>query len=173
MIQDTGYTLWLVPKDLELKKLLQEIILRLSQEHRSEPFSPHITLVSLPKASEGEALEITRAVLKIFEETPITFSSINSHHIYFQAFFLEVQDKEELKKLHRESCRLANIPHYDYHPHLSLIYDDLKKEEVEIMKQEILPELSSYNLFSKNFPFELELWKTEGYASEWVKVKYD
>ena len=95
MIQDTGYTLWLVPKDLELKKSLQEIILRLSQEHRSELFSPHITLVSLPEASEREAIDLTRAILKIFEETPITFSSINSHHIYFQAFFLEVNYKEE------------------------------------------------------------------------------
>jgi 2'-5' RNA ligase len=122
-----GYALWLTPKEPGYSLLAGEIY-RLSQEHSTPRFDPHITLLSRIALPEEIALAKSATLKRILKPFRIELGEIGYHDEYFRCLFVTVFADSSISRARQAACRVFARQNTPYMPHLSLVYGKLPVE---------------------------------------------
>jgi 2'-5' RNA ligase len=164
MTESATYSLWLEPSGKMAYKL-QERIKKLSKEHGTPLFSPHVTLLGGVQATETEMIPLADTLSSYVEPFELELTKAGYLDTFYQSLFIHVKETSELKELRRNACRLFNIEEEEYMPHLSLLYGDLSQKQKEKILNMIERE------FYISFPVEqILLMHTNGKPDKWRKV---
>ena len=161
---ESTYSLWLQPSgDIAYK--LQERIKKLSKEHGTPQFSPHVTLLGSLNASENELIPLTNTLASSVAPFELELTKAGYLDTFYQSLFIHVKDNSTLKQLRAKACQLFDRNEEDYMPHLSLLYGDLSRNQ----KEKIL------NMIGREFFItftvkSIVLMKTDGKPKDWKKA---
>ena len=134
MTRSKGYSLWFMPCG-EVRELLAQTILRLSKEHSTPRFEPHVTLLGELLLSEEETLSQTLRLSSLIRPQGIRLGPVDYLDEYFRCLFVRVEETEAIMNANASARTLFNC-HQDprYIPHLSLLYGRLAPD----VKQRII-----------------------------------
>lgn len=164
MANRATYSLWLEPSG-QISFKLQERIKKLSKEHDTPLFSPHVTLLGGVKSTETEMIPLTNTLASYVEPFELELTKAGYLDTFYQSLFIHVKETDELKKLRKNACRLYDIEDDGYMPHLSLLYGNFSQKK----KEEILNMIGRE--FYIRFPVEkISLMQTDGKPDKWQKV---
>lgn len=160
-----GYALWLVPDEPAFSRLASEIS-RLSREHSTRRFEPHITLLGGIALLEENVLAKSASLARILKPFQIELGEIGFLDEYFRCLFVSVVAGPSITRAHRTACRIFARHKPSYMPHVSLVYGNLPME----IKHRIATGLSS--LQGKAFQVRrLTLYGTSGPVRQWKWIK--
>lgn len=165
MTKSAKYSLWLEPSgDIAYK--LQERIKKLSKEHETPVFSPHVTLLGTLYSSETELIPLANTLASSVAPFELKLTKAGYLDNFYRSLFIHVEENSTLTELRKNACRLFDCGNQEeYMPHLSLLYGALSPKE----KEKIL------NMIGREFFIEfpvksMVLMRTDGQPSEWKKV---
>jgi 2'-5' RNA ligase len=160
-----GYALWLTPEE-PIYSLLAGEIYRLSQEHSTPPFEPHITLLSRIALPEENALAKTATLARIVKPFRIELGEIGYLDEYFRCLYVAVVADPSILRARQAACRVFARQNTPYMPHLSLVYGKLLVE----FKRRVATGTSS--LPSRPFQVSrLTLYRVGGPVRQWKCIK--
>lgn len=186
----SGYSLWVVPPPgSKEEEFLCSLIRAIAEEDPAAlaagcpVFSPHLTLLAGLPSGLSEAGVIS-AVEEVLQDLPsagfeLRFSSVEARPQYFQCV-LAVADKEPALMAANNALQSAFGLSYSYFPHLSLAYGEnsklpmsereriAEKADEQLRAAASSPSPSPAVLHFRS-PF-VEVWRTEGTVSDWVKL---
>lgn len=127
----SGHSLWLIPEE-GTNSRLRKLILKLSRQHRSIPFAPHITLLGELPGEAYSLITTLRNQISELSSFKLSVQGVRGEDVYFRNLYLEIRASTELVTLNR-TLRDRYQHHLDrsYHPHLSLLYHDLQADQRE------------------------------------------
>ncbi len=121
------YALWVMPSGETYLNLKNEI-LRLSKEHNTVDFEPHVTII-------GGLIGEEAVLIKKMEEFRSTLSfevslrGLQHSDEYFKCIFLECERSRGLANLNQKAKILfGRLNDPEFKPHLSLLYAKLEPE---------------------------------------------
>ena len=166
MTEAKGYSLWLMPSG-EVRDGLSRIISRLSREHSTPEFEPHVTLLGSLMQSEEEALSMTSRLASLIQPYEMTLASVGYLEAYFRCLFVKVGETEQVMEA---NLRARNVfsrqQDPEYMPHLSLMYGSLPVE----LKKEIIAKIG--NAFDMSFEVRsIHLCSTNGEPKDWYRLE--
>lgn len=161
----TKYSLWLEPSG-EIAFKLQERIKKLSKEHGTPLFSPHVTLLGGVNSSETELVPLANTLASSVEPFELKLTKAGYHNNFYQSLFIHVEQSNQLKELRNNACRLFDCGNReDFMPHLSLLYGELSQKQKERILNMVGRE------FFIRFPVKnIMVMQTEGTPDQWRKV---
>ena len=156
------YSIWLMPDNIATERF-QKVIASLSETHQSPIFTPHITLLSgMQEVNDLHFYKISvlAALTQVFDVLVGEWSSTN---LYFRALFLHTKPSELLNKLQSEVAAIFSEVEYEFNPHLSLLYADLKEDDTSVdVSKEVFA-----NMFQA---VSIAVVQTEGEVEDWKIV---
>ncbi len=161
-----SYALWLIP-DGEVRRRLARTIRRLSREHSTPVFAPHITLASGIVAPAREAASKSAQLAKSLRPLRLRLTYLDSCQEYFRCLFLKVAPTPQLARAYKQARKIfGQRERRTYLPHVSLVYGDLSLAT----KRKIA--LSLVRRFDLDFEVRrLRVVVIQGPPSEWRRVK--
>lgn len=159
-----GYSLWLVPSDEEYVAV-HKTIRELSQQHNTQPFEPHITLLG---KLQGDCQEISNVSNRLASQVPplqVRTLGVDSSEEYFRCIFLDLERTPGLlraNRLAREFFGRETDPLYKPHASLLYAYLDCATRSACISEVSFRPKLHCTTL---------QLVRTEGEPKDWNKVQ--
>ncbi len=117
------YTLWIVPP-LDIKNILEKIILDLSKTYGGPSFEPHMTLLGDIETSEKAILEGTKALASRINAFQLVLGEVSFSTTYFQNVFVRVKSSAKLMEANLASKQIFNMENSLFMPHISLLYGD-------------------------------------------------
>jgi 2'-5' RNA ligase len=165
MKKSAKYSLWLEPSG-NIAYKLQERIKKLSKEHGTPVFPPHVTLLGTLYSSETELVPLAKTLVSSVAPFELRLTKAGYLNTFYRSLFIHVEENNTLTELRKNACRLFDCGgQEEYMPHLSLLYGDLTQKE----KEKIL------NMIGREFFIEfpvksLVLMQTNGKPSEWRKI---
>lgn len=166
MAKAKGYSLWLRPFG-NLAFSLQRRIEKLSREHNTPIFEPHVTLLGGLDRTEAELNQFTDMLAHTLDPFDIVLTRAQIGDDFFHSVFIEVQKTKELVHAHQTAAHVFDEDEEadHYHPHLSLLYGNLE----HATKERILNKMGRE--FHLRFTAQnLLLVRTEGEPGEWEKI---
>lgn len=122
------FSLWLMPKG-EIAGELGALIMRLSREHSTPAFKPHVTLIGgidLPSATAIARADELAAKIKPFD---VTLGHLEHRDHYFRCVFIKAEQTKPLMKANSTARAFFGQRRREaYMPHLSLIYGNLDSQ---------------------------------------------
>lgn len=160
-----GYALWLVPGQPAFS-ILASAISRLSREHSTPRFGPHITLLGRIVLPEAKALAKSASLASILEPFRFQLGNIGFLDENFRCLFITVVADHHISSACRTACRTFTRHGAPYMPHMSLVYGRLPPET----KQKLATDFSwlSGRAFRVH---QLMLWRVDGPVCQWKPVK--
>ena len=161
-----SYALWLIP-DGEACRRLARTIRRLSREHSTPVFAPHITLAGSIVAPAREVAAKTAQLAKSLRPLRLRLTHLDSRQEYFRCLFVRVARTSPLVRAHQKAKEVFGLRgRRAFLPHVSLVYGDLSRAA----KREITSSLG------RRFALEFEVRRLrivaiQGPPSEWRWVK--
>lgn len=160
-----GYALWLVPGHPAFS-ILAGTISRLSREHSTPRFEPHITVLGRIALQEEKALAKSAFLARILEPFRFELGGIGFLDEYFRCLFATVVAGHAISRTYRAACRIFTRQNGPYMPHMSLVYGKLPLET----KRKMATDLSW--LSGRAFWFhQLMLWRVGGPVGQWKPIK--
>jgi 2'-5' RNA ligase len=160
-----GYALWLTPAEPIFSRCARKIS-RLSREHSTPRFEPHVTLLSRILLPEEKALAKSASLAGTLKPTGIELGEVSHLDEYFRCLFITVVPVGSIIKARRAACRVFGRQNSAYTPHVSLLYGKLPAET----RKTIATGLSS--LAGKNFHMRsLALCRVSGPPREWKCIR--
>ena len=154
------YCIWLTIDSIRLRK----IILNLAQKYHGPIFQPHLTLIGRTNVSLNILKSATYSFANDFNLSNVQGINTNFTNEYFQSYYIEIKEKQILTQLHKTMCESLNINcDKNYLPHISLMYNNISKEEKE---QIILP-------FDYDKPFDfrsIQITDCDGEVENWKPI---
>jgi 2'-5' RNA ligase len=161
-----GYALWLTPEE-PAHDLLASQIARLSQEHSTPRFEPHITLVAGITLPEEEIQAKSVALAKTIRPFQIEMGKIGYTDEYFRCIFVHVVPTNRIINTHQAALQAFSLrDDKPYMPHISLAYGKLDPETKKRISAAIEP------MQGQTFKVcGFTLWRVAGTPTEWKKIK--
>ena len=160
------YSLWLRPEQKQINELT-EIVSDLAHRYRTQPFPPHITLLSRIPADIDT---IKQACKKIVEQTQvfeIPLWKIDYTEAYYRNFFILAEHTSSLINVHECAKKLLNFTSdEEFIPHVSLLYGKLDIETKKSLKEQLedtYPRILNCN--------RLDFYNSSGNESDWHVVE--
>jgi 2'-5' RNA ligase len=161
-----SYALWLIPEEEACRRLARTIH-RLSREHSTPVFAPHITLGSRIVAPAHEVAARTAQLAKSLPPLRLRLTRIDWRDEYFRCLFVKVAPQPQLTRAHTRARKVFGLRgRRVFLPHVSLVYGDLS------------PATKRNIAFSLGRRFDLEfevrrmdIVAIEGPPSRWRRVK--
>ena len=123
------YSIWFVPPTPE-RDSLSNLIERLSREHSTPSFRPHVTVLGDLASPEQDTLSKTAELATLLTPFTIRLGRVSYSDHFFRSLYVEIEQSDELARAHREAARLLGIAADDgYMPHLSLMYGQVPVAE--------------------------------------------
>ena len=157
------YSIWLFPDKIATERF-QKVIESLSESHQSSIFKPHITLLSGIQAVDDlhyYKISVLAALTPVFD---VSIGECSSTNLYFKALFLNIKPNESLNKLQSEVAAIFSAAAYEFTPHLSLLYADLKEDNASV---EVSKEVFA-NMFQAS---SIAIVETQGEVEDWKIVE--
>lgn len=125
---------WLRPAAREAEAL-QQIIHALAERHDAPFFQPHVTL-NAGHMTEARALEILRASAA---RAPIRFAvdRLDYSDEFTKTLFVQFAETTEGRALSDALARAMGGSDYSFDPHLSLIYQKMRRAEKEALSKSV------------------------------------
>jgi len=147
----------------EIADQLLSLIVRLSHEHSTQKFEPHITLIgelSLPKAT---AIAMTREIALQIEPFDVKLNEVEHDDRYFRCVFIKADKTPELMRANSVARAVfGQEENEEYMPHLSLVYGNFDSQ----MRKRVIR--STGNKMKIVFPArEICLYYTGGRPAGW------
>lgn len=128
-LEGSTYALWLMPEG-EVYRRLARTIRRLSRDHSTPVFAPHITLASGIVATEREVATKAAQLAKSLRPHRLRMTHLDSRNEYFRCLFVKVGRTPPLVRAHRRAKEIFNLREQrGFLPHVSLIYGKLSQEK--------------------------------------------
>ncbi len=168
-MDDTKYSLWLVPSD-ENRTLLMETILHYSNALGTPIFKPHITLTSQLPGKVEELKEKTRKLAASIDVQRLTLGPPAHSNSYFQCVFLPVESNPLLLDAYLTAQSVFILKRQkEYNPHLSLIYGNLNKRDREKIVAELGDKLSDSIAFNAVCIYRAS---SDSNPNNWMEIGY-
>jgi len=161
-----SYALWLIP-DGEACRRLARTIRRLSREHSTPVFAPHITLASGIVAPVHEVATKSAQLAESLRPLFLRLTHLDSREEYFRCLFVKVAPTPQLVRAYKRARKIfGQRGRRAFFPHASLVYGDLSRAE----KRKITSSLG------RRFALEFEVRRLhvvaiQGPPSDWRRVK--
>ncbi|HEX5412771.1 MAG TPA: 2'-5' RNA ligase family protein [Terriglobia bacterium] len=160
-----GYAVWLMPAEPAFS-LLAGAISRLSREHSTPRFKPHITLLGRIVLREEKALAKAALLARVLKPFRFELGNIGFLDDYFRSIFLTVVGDHSVSSAYRAACGIFYRQNAPYLPHISLIYGKLPVKT----KQRVATGFSS--LLDRTFQVhQLMLTRVDGRVRQWKRIK--
>lgn len=156
------YSIWLLPSEKDSKRF-QKIIETLSQSFKTPTFEPHLTLcTNIPNITDDLFYQISvLAALTSTFEVYIGEAQTSPH--YFKSLFVQVHANRTLQNLQQEIQNLFSDIEYDFFPHLSLLYGELKEEvkksKINLVKEDLVAVFQASQIAIVDTEGEVANWK--------------
>lgn len=138
------YSLWIIPPS-DLKRIIDEIILKLSKEYKSPKFEAHTTLLDGINSDEKTIIKGTKALASELKTFPLQLGEISFSTTYFQSVFVRVKSTDELLEANLKAKKIFQMDNKVFMPHISLLYGNHQMKLREKIASEI--ELPKYKYF--------------------------
>jgi len=160
-----SYYFWLLPQK-EVQAIFRNIIQNLSQTYDTPVFEPHVTLVSGLSGDENLLIKKIDSFTRNKKAIAVTLNDIDYTHGFFNALFIKIHNTPEIDQLNKQTRNyLRPFDQGHYHPHLSLLYGNITKEE----KKHIISKL---NISSKKIILDkLNLVRGNADVTQWRNIK--
>ena len=147
----------------EIADELSSLIRRLSREHSTPAFEPHVTLIGEINLPRATAISRTRDLAASIRPFDIRLTRMAHHDRYFQCIFLLADKTPGIMKAHSTACTVFELTDTEeYKPHLSLVYGKLDRET----RQRVILRIGDM----MNITFrarEIFIYYTEGEPAGW------
>lgn len=170
MIESRGYSIWMMPSG-QVYDELSGLISKLSGEHFSHKFEPHVTLLKVIEGL-GEDISLkTSELAKLIKPFKIELEGLDYFEDHFRCLFIKAKETPELMNANLEARKVFSRGiDAIYAPHLSLIYGELSKD----MKQTMISNLKNERE-GKEFAYafdvnKLDLFSTQGEPDKWYRA---
>lgn len=170
MVEARGYSIWMMPSG-QVYDGCSGLISKLSGEHQSPKFEPHVTLIGELEGIQEDVLRKTSDLAKLIKPFKIELEGLDSFDDYFRCLFIKAKETPELidanSKAREKFSKGINLT---YAPHLSLIYGNLSKD----MKDKIIEDLKKEKEGKEPaYTFDvdkLHLFSTSGEPDKWYRA---
>ena len=164
--RSVGHSLWLVPEG-EAYRTLRELVGRLSREHGTPDFEPHVTLLGRITGDPGTAAARASTLADTLAPLVVRLGPAELCDEYFRSLYFEAERSEALLEAGRRARAVFGREADSlFLPHLSLLYGRVP----EPTKRRIATEVERYTGFE--FPVRsLHLVSTHGAPEEWRRVE--
>lgn len=165
MADHPEYSLWLRPFG-DIAFSLEQRIKKLSEKYGTPLFKPHVTLLGSVGKSETELVQLADTLAHSISPFEILLTTAGYDDTFYQSLYVKVDPADELMAARRRAEKLFGLEAAEpYHPHLSLLYGDLDREE----KERIL------NVMGREFHIRfsissLLLIRTDGLPHTWEHI---
>lgn len=137
MTHPKEYSLWIIPPEGIFEKLAA-IISRLSKQHATPSFEPHVTLLGDISLPEEKVLSKTSELASLFSPFPLRLTTVGYLSAYFRSLFINVEKTEKIMEVQQKARTLFHRESDPaFFPHLSLMYGDFLAETKEGIISEI------------------------------------
>lgn len=131
------FSLWLMPPEPFFSRY-RELIHRLSREHGTQTFPPHLTLLGSQRGEEAAMVERTRQLAWVLNPVPIHLLDVGGREEFFRCVIVYVEKSRELMEANCKARELFHVgPDAEFLPHLSLVYGDLDRSQKVTLIDEI------------------------------------
>ena len=152
--------IWLIPSE-EDRIFYQEIINELSKEYNTPAFEAHITLAAAQQVNSTQ-LDFLKKYYNTILPIKVKMKNIGSLGKYYQQIFISGKGGQRLFNLWQKSLEVLEMPAYQFMPHLSLLYGDLDKEAILVIKDKYKDRLDREIVIES-----VKIMNTEGEVGEW------
>lgn len=160
-----GHSVWLMPDGAE-GELLGGWIRRLAERYRTEPFPPHVTVVSALDAPVAELLGSTERAAAGLSPFTVHVDGVDGREEHFRCVFVQAVDAGPLRAAQASvAAAFAREPDSDFFPHLSLVYGALRPEQKHGLAHEVGGDVNV-----RFVAWQLHLWSTEGPLADWREL---
>ncbi len=120
-----GYSIWIMagPGSAQARSI-SGIIARLSKEHKTPYFEPHVTLIGSIRSSRYKALRIAGALAASCNAFTLPLCRLGSSDAYFRSVFIRMRRTAALEELHAAAADAFGMDGNGFMPHISLLYSD-------------------------------------------------
>lgn len=138
------YSLWITPTS-DLKKSLDELILKLSKKYKSPKFKAHMTLLGDINSDEKTIIEGTKKLASKLETFDLQLGELSFSTTYFQSVLVRVRSTDELMEANLKAKKVFQMDNNVFMPHISLLYGNHQMKLRGKIASEI--ELPKYKYF--------------------------
>ena len=160
--QHSNYTLWLRPQQSEVDNLTR-LISKLSNQHQTRPFPPHITLLSSCSSDLDSMKQVCKSVSETQSSFTVNLQGIEYTENYFRNLFILAENNAHLMKIHnRLKEKLKTNDNEVYMLHISLLYgklDEPKQQELKFKLADSIPKTVHCN--------RIDIYNCAGNESQW------
>jgi 2'-5' RNA ligase len=160
-----GLSLWLMPEG-SVRDRLAALVGRLATRLGTEPFPPHVTLLSGIADAEDDVLRAAAALAPALPPLGLSLGPVLGGEEHFRCLFVRLAADEAIRSAHAAAARaFGREPDPAFLPHLSLVYGALPPETKRRLAVEVADEVA--------VSFEaarLHVFRTEGRAGDWREV---
>lgn len=167
--QARGVSLWLMPGGT-VRERFSALIRRQAVRLGTEPFPPHVTLLSaLEKEEHGEEERILATAAPLAASVrplQVRLVGVDGRDEHFRCLFARAEADEPLRTAHAAAARaFEREPDPAFLPHLSLVYGTLAPEA----KWPLVAELAAVVTVSFTAA-RLHVWRTDGPVGDWREI---
>ena len=163
---NNSYSLWLRPEQKQIDELTK-IVSDLAHRYRTQPFPPHITLLSRIPADMDTIKQACKKIVEQTQEFEIRLQKIDYSEAYYRNFYILTENTSSLLSVYEYAKKLLNFTSDEkYMPHVSLLYGDLDIETKNSLKEQLedtYPRILNCN--------RLDLYYSSGDESDWHLVE--
>ncbi len=127
------FSFWLIPENSQ-KKLLEKIIIDLSNKYKSYLFVPHTTLYHFKNNSnKNKVVNLLKENFSKENKLILKVENIEYSNIFTKTLYCQMKTNNQLQNLYQKAKKIfSKYGDYQLNPHLSLIYkNNMKAEDKE------------------------------------------
>jgi len=143
------------------KEYLSHIISKLSNQYKSQIFTPHVTVYGLVDTSLEKLDKIILDSINGIKSFNIKKNTISFSEDFWKSLFIDFHSNENMLKINKHLTKHLSLFKYELKPHASLIYKEMSQEE----KKRLADTLEIKNSFKitgigiHEFSENIEKWK--------------
>lgn len=171
MVETKGYSIWMIPSE-QVYSDLSGLIMKLSGEHGTPKFEPHVTLLGGIEGLSDDISLKTSELAKLIKPFKIELEGLDYFEDPLKCLFIKAKETPELidanLKAREVFPRGINIV---YAPHLSLIYGNLSKDMKETIISNLKKEKEGKELAFTFDVDKIHLFSTSGEIDKWYRAR--
>lgn len=155
------YAVWLLPSS-EDRKILEKIISELAERYDSPKFIPHITTYGLIDIDLEKLKRFVDNSIKNISSFDVPTKNLAYTDNIWKTLFINIQMNSNLENIFQNlQKQLGSVSHYEYLPHVSLIYKIMPEAEKKFLLNQIkIPNKLSINKIAiQEFSHDITKWK--------------
>ncbi len=165
-MQKNKFSIWLRPTQNQIDDFTY-IISKLSHQHGTIPFPPHITLQSAIDIDLDSIIDTCIILTKQYKKFSIPLLEVGFTESYFRNLYIKAEISKILQTLYEDFNKILKLePKEDFLPHVSLLYGNIEissKRKIKEKLDQIMP---------RSFHCQrLDIYETNGKTHNWHLIQ--